>query len=65
MENKETLLSLAEFIQIPEEVQKWRKFLVLQPLSEWAENRQVMGKMQNLLESRKEDDDVCLWEDFE
>lgn len=65
MENKEPLLSLAEFIQIPEEVQEWRKFLVLQPLSEWAENRQVMGKMQNLLESRKEDDDVCLWEDFE
>ena len=65
MEKKETLLSLAEFVLMPDEVGEWRKSLSLQPLSEWAANSQVMGKMKNLLERRKEEDDVCLWDDFE
>ena len=64
MEKKDELLSRAEFVSEPEDIEEWRKSLSLQPLSEWAGNSQMMGKMKKLLENREEGEDVCLWEDF-
>lgn len=65
MEKKDSIVAMAECVPMPEEAEEWRKNLFLQPLSEWAENSQLMGKIRNLLENRKEEEDVCLWEDFE
>ncbi len=64
MEQRNSLLERAEFIPIPEEAEEWRQSLSMQTLSEWASNNRIMGQMKDLLQGRREEEDVCMWEDF-
>ncbi len=64
MEQRNSLLERAEFIPIPEEAEEWRQSLSMQTLSEWASNNRIMGQMKDLLEGRREEEDVCMWEDL-
>ena len=64
MEKRDWLLEQATYVQMPEKIEEWRKNQGWQSLSEWADNSQLMGGIKDLLQNRKEEEDVCLWEDF-
>ncbi len=64
MEQRNSLLERAEFIPVPEEAEEWRQSLSMQTLSEWASNNRIMAQMKDLLEGRREEEDVCMWEDL-
>lgn len=65
MEKREDLLAKVVFHTPPEAVEKWECELPQQSLAEWAENSPAMREMERLLiEGRKEEEDVCVLEEF-
>lgn len=64
MEKREQLLERIEWLRLPKGWEEWEEQLSVQSLEEWGSNAQMMQEIQDLWEHDKEEENVCIWEDF-
>lgn len=65
MEGKKEWMDYVRYLILPDECREWQEMLERQPLKEIAENNLLMALIGRLLDQEgREEEDVCLWEDF-